>query len=301
MRINPFIRMIYLEQVCLPEDRSVDFYFSVPEKMVDVDFLRDMLQRFDEGTYQSKASGLNSYYPWYIFYQRLCDAFQMSDITIFYGGNGSGKTTLLNIIAQKLGLNRSTLYNRSPLFDDYLKVVDCQLSDVPPLYKGRILTSDDVFDHILCVRKENQYKDYERNSLAKAYYNLPPKRGNTFSKYLKKNHFNPAVRREQSNGETAYDFFVEAVHGETLLLLDEPENSLSAPWQKQLALFLQGAVREFRCQLIISTHSPFLLSIPGAKIYDLDATPITAKPWYRLENVRCYYELFKRYEELFTK
>ena len=40
-------------------------------------------------------------------------------VTILYGGNGSGKTTVLNVIAEKLGLERDTLYNRSNFFEDY--------------------------------------------------------------------------------------------------------------------------------------------------------------------------------------
>lgn len=83
-------------------------------------------------------------------------------------------------------------------------------------------------------------------------------------------------------------------------MLDEPENSLSAQWQMELAQFLQGAIREFNCQLIIATHSPFILSIPGVKIYDLDVTPIQTGKWYDLENMKCYYELFKRHEDNFN-
>jgi hypothetical protein len=37
----------------------------------------------------------------------------------------------------------------------------------------------------------------------------------------------------------------------------------------------------------------------GAKIYDLDSTPVKVKHWYELENVRIYYEFFKENEDLF--
>lgn len=46
--------------------------------------------------------------------------------------------------------------------------------------------------------------------------------------------------------------------------------------------------------LIIATHSPFLLSIGGAKIYDFDADPVVVRRWTQLENVRAYYEFFMR-------
>ena len=35
---------------------------------------------------------------------------------------------------------------------------------------------------------------------------------------------------------------------------------------------------------------PFLLSIPNAKIYDLDSIPVMLKNWYELENMRIYYK-----------
>lgn len=42
---------------------------------------------------------------------------------------------------------------------------------------------------------------------------------------------------EKSNGETAFRYFVDAVKDDTLILFDEPENSLSAQWQIELSLF----------------------------------------------------------------
>jgi len=37
----------------------------------------------------------------------------------------------------------------------------------------------------------------------------------------------------------------------------------------------------------------------GARIYDLDADPVDIKNWWELENVRAYYEFFKKHRELF--
>ena len=63
--------------------------------------------------------------------------------------------------------------------------------------------------------------------------------------------------------------------------------------------FFEDSARFFGCQFIISTHSPFLLAIPGAKIYDLDENPVDMKRWTELENVRTYYDFFKRHEKEF--
>ena len=79
--------------------------------------------------------------------------------------------------------------------------------------------------------------------------------------------------RTYSNGESAYKYFVEQVEEDGLYLLDEPENSLSPKRQLELKQYIEDSARFFNCQFILSTHSPFLLSMRGAKIYDLDADP----------------------------
>ena len=60
--------------------------------------------------------------------------------------------------------------------------------------------------------------------------------------------------------------------------------------------FLEDSARFFGCQFVISTHSPFLLAMRGAKIYDLDEDPVDVKRWTELENVRVYYEFFREHE-----
>ena len=84
-----------------------------------------------------------------------------------------------------------------------------------------------------------------------------------------------------------------------LCLLDEPENSLSPENQKILADFLAESVRYCGNQLVISTHSPFLLALPGAKIIDLDNGSRVAESWTELRNPRVYYDFFRAHEREF--
>jgi len=44
---------------------------------------------------------------------------------------------------------------------------------------------------------------------------------------------------------------------------------------------------------------PFLLSMKGAKIYDMDEETVDVKRWSELKNVRAYYEFFKMHEREF--
>ena len=104
---------------------------------------------------------------------------------------------------------------------------------------------------------------------------------------------------EHSNGESAFIYFSDKIKENALYLLDEPENSLSAARQRELAQFLMESVRFYNCQLVISTHSPFLLAIKGAKIYDLDSVPADICRWTELEAVRTYYDFFREHESQF--
>jgi predicted ATPase len=67
----------------------------------------------------------------------------------------------------------------------------------------------------------------------------------------------------------------------------------------ELMSFLEESARFFGCQFIISTHSPFLLAMRGARMYNLDENPVTIERWTDLENVRAYYDFFKIHEREF--
>ena len=122
-------------------------------------------------------------------------------------------------------------------------------------------------------------------------------RSKTQSKYIRRNLMDNV--REHSNGESAFLYFAEKITENGLYLLDEPENSLSPEKQQELFIFLEDSARFFGCQFIICTHSPFLLSMRNAKIYDLDEEMVDVKRWTELKNVRAYYDFFKQHEREF--
>lgn len=312
--------MIYLKEFRIPKDSWVDCYFSCPCAAGRHGFCPSDLPKNMPRVCEN--SHLNTWYPWNTLSLRGIREFFFEDITILYGGNGSGKTTLLNVIAQSLRLQRLTRYNKSTCFDDYVSVCDYSVANLNAercIQRGRILVSDDVFDAMLKKRKLNEQIDQHREELVQEYFNMPelPRTNlsdpevfkeykriyeatrKTCSKYVKANL--QKNKKEQSNGETAFEFFVESIQDDSLVLLDEPENSLSAKWQMELVKYITGAVRAFRCQFIIATHSPFILSIPEARIYNLDSVPIGVERWYNLENIRSYYQLFKDNEHFFNK
>lgn len=263
-----------------------------------------------------KRTCYDTVYPFLVLSEHRLKMLDFEDVTILYGGNGSGKTTALNVIAEKLGLFRDTLYNRSNFFEDYTRLCSCEtIGKIPEI--SRIITSDDVFDFMLNLRSINEGIDRKREELLEDYleakysrfqmrsmedYDTLKKvvaaRRSTQSKYVR-GRLQDNVR-EHSNGESAFLYFADKIKEGGLYLLDEPENSLSPEKQQELLRFLEDSVRFFHCQFIMATHSPFLLSMRGAKIYDLDEETVDVKRWTELGNVRAYYDFFKKYERDFS-
>lgn len=284
--------------------------FHIPSREED--------ERFFDATnphYQSKnyRTCYNSTYPFVMFRDRMMpDQFRFRDITIFCGDNGSGKSTLLNVISEKLGLRRDTPYNRSDFFDDYTDL--CRYRTVCSLSSdSRIITSDDVFNRVLEIRRLNAGIDDRRQQLLRQYlenrgdgadtslHGLDDferwkevhdarKRSSTSSSYLRSRLVRNA--EERSNGESALSFFVDAIADGGLYLLDEPENSLSPSHQLDLKYFIEDCAKHHNCQFILSTHSPFLLSLQNALIYDIESVPVVTRDFRDLECVKVYRDFF---------
>lgn len=291
--------MLYLKSFTLPTERQEDgFLLSMTEPRM-----------------QMRCYSRTSSYPFKIFPQKALSEITFEPLTIFYGTNGSGKSTLLNIIAEKLQLIRSAPFNNTPFFEDYLRMCS---ADAQPPRDAKIITSDAVFDFMLDMRAINDGVDRKREALFEEYdRNHDPNvhmQLQSLSQYEEFKQFRDAKKstksdytyrrlpeniQNKSNGESAYAYFTEQITQDTLYLLDEPENSLSAAMQRELAQFLLESVRFYHCQLVISTHSPFLLAIKGAKIYNLDAYPAEVCRWTELEAVRTYYDFFREHDRAF--
>lgn len=259
-----------------------------------------------------KRTCYDSFYPFQILSRRGLRTLDFEPVTILYGGNGCGKTTALNVIGETLGLRRDTLYNRSNFFERYTGLCGFEACQPIPEH-SRIITSDDVFDFMLNLRSLNEGIDRKREDMFEEYLEnkyahfqmrsledyeqlkkVVQARSRTQSKYVRANLMDNV--REHSNGESAFLYFSEKVQENGLYLLDEPENSLSPKRQQELLRFLEDSARFFGCQLVIATHSPFLLSMRGARIYDLDEDPVDVKRWTQLGNVRAYFDFFKKHE-----
>ena len=284
--------MLYLSRFSFPDsDQEFDFFLA------------------------QKRTCHDSYYPFQVLSKNGLTHLSFEPVTILYGGNGSGKTTAINVIAETLRLERDTRFNRSAFFDEYTSLCTPEFRQPVPK-NSRIITSDDVFDYMLNLRAINEGIDLRREELFQEYLDdkysdfkyrtledyeqlkrVNKARSKTQSKYVRSRLMdNP---RERSNGESAFFYFTSKIGENGLYLLDEPENSLSPQKQQELLSFLEDSARFFGCQFIIATHSPFLLSMRGAKIYDLDASPVRTGRWTQLPAVRAYYDFFQKHAHAF--
>ena len=109
------------------------------------------------------------------------------------------------------------------------------------------------------------------------------------------------MERGFSNGETALMKLSELLEAPGIYLLDEPENSMSCEFQMKLASIIQYLAKYGKCQFLISTHSPFVLSMENAKIYNLDHNPVDICKWWELDNMKHYFNLFYDAKENFIK
>ena len=294
--------MIYLQSFQMPTKIDEENYFA------------------DPGNLKAQRTCYTTKYPFGLFRYRELPEFYFDDITIFCGNNGSGKSSILNVIAEKLALERTAPFNRSDFFEDYVNMCDYQLDRAIPM-ESRIITSDGVFEKVLDIRRINDGIDSKRSDLIEEYIaeNGPHAGSNRLqglddyerwkrvsdmrnknrsqSRFLKESLMRNI--QERSNGESALSYFVDSIQENALYLLDEPENSLSPQNQLQLKHFIEDSVRNYGCQFVISTHSPFLLSLNGAHIYNIDETPPVERKWTELECVKTYYDFFVEQNDKF--
>lgn len=320
--------MNYIKTIVIPNRERDEDFFSEPDmgKVTGKDAITDEIISYVD--FNVRRTCYTTIYPFGIFRDKSLSPITLSDITLFCGSNGCGKSTLLNVIAEKLKLERMSAYNKTVFMQPFVDMTYVELSasakdDFDPQAMGRIITSDDVFNHMLLSREKNERMDFMRERMFskiseyRKSNNLPREinfdnpesipefnrhydaRSMSQSKYIKK--YLGMDEKLHSNGESGFLYFTDAIQPNGLYLLDEPENSLSVQLQIKLVEYIELMARFYNCQFIIATHSVFMQSIHNAQIYNLDATPVITTKWTELPNVRLYYDFFKKHETEFEQ
>jgi predicted ATPase len=213
-------------------------------------------------------------------------------VTIFVGENGSGKSTLLEAlaIAARAITAGSAEAADDPTLAGVRSLADAlRLSWAARTHRGFYLRAEDFFG--FARRMAMMTAELERGlaEVDAEYAGRPgPAHDLARTPYLRELG---ALRRRygegldsQSHGESFLRFFQERLVPGGTYFLDEPEAPLS-PARQLAFLALLGQIVADGSQVIFATHSPILLSFPGAAIWSFDHDPIRPVAWDELEHV----------------
>jgi predicted ATPase len=192
------------------------------------------LERVERGRYPFTV-------PW------LVDDFAMqfpTPVTFLVGENGTGKSTLLEAIAWAVGFSArggNTERSFTEGADGHALGRALQLAWRQRVSGGFYLRAETFFNFATYLEEV----------------------GSTFELYGGRSP------HEQSHGESFLALFQHRFE-DGLYLLDEPEAALSPQRQLALLRILHQLSAQKIAQFIIATHSPMLLTLPGAHILTLD-------------------------------
>jgi predicted ATPase len=170
-----------------------------------------------------------------------------SNVTFFVGENGSGKSTLLEALAEICGFNpeggnrdhhRAVFAERSPLAQAL------RLTWRPKVTQGFFMRAESFFNFATYLEQVSDLRAYGGKSL-----------------------------HQQSHGESFLALFAHRFE-QGIYLLDEPEAALSPQRQLSFLRILHDLASPGHAQFLIATHSPIILSYPGAVLFDLDGDTI---------------------------
>jgi predicted ATPase len=170
-----------------------------------------------------------------------------SNVTFLVGENGSGKSTLLEAIAECCGFNPEG-GNRDHHYAAFADRSDLaqalRLDWQPKVTEGFFLRAESFFNFANFLETVSDFRAYGGKSLL-----------------------------EQSHGESFLALFKNRFE-QGIHLLDEPEAALSPQRQLSFLKIIHDLERSGHAQFIISTHSPIILSYPGAVLLSLDGDSV---------------------------
>ncbi|MGH3631873.1 MAG: AAA family ATPase [Sciscionella sp.] len=170
--------------------------------------------------------------------------------TFLVGDNGTGKSTLVEALAVAAGFNAE---GGSQSFRFATRASESSLGDHLILRWGVRKPRTGFF-----LRAESFYNvatEIDRLDQASPDPLLPAYGGQSL--------------HERSHGESFLDLVVHRFGPNGLYLLDEPEAALSVRGCLGLVARIAELVGQ-GCQLVVATHSPILLAVPGARILQID-------------------------------
>ncbi len=189
-------------------------------------------------------------------------------VTILVGENGSGKSTLIEALAALAG------YDEAGGGKGYMPVDHSRALD----RSGAALAAHLRASWLPKVTSGWFFKAESFWSVARYLDELP---GPAPPDFLSHSH-----------GEGFLRVFSERCSRQGLYLMDEPESALSPARQLDLLAMLAGVQDSASSQVILATHSPILMAVPGARLlqvsrFGLEPVALEDTRHYRLYRAFC--------------
>jgi predicted ATPase len=194
-------------------------------------------------------------------------------VTVFVGDNGCGKSTLLETLALSVNLpligghiDDHAGFEAAAILKPFLDIEWGRQTN-----KGFFFRAEDFSDFINSVDKERKKIDHYLSDL----------KGQVDESIIRQmsdsqNYRLSSMRREYgedmqafSHGEAYLKIFEARIGKKGIFLLDEPEAALSPLKQLSLLFLIMESVKSGNTQFILATHSPIMMGIPGAAIYEI--------------------------------
>ena len=185
----------------------------------------------------------------------LNSGLDLSPLTVLVGENGSGKSTLVEALAESFGLNAEGGTHNAV---HHTQRTESGLATHLHLIRGAGASRRGVF-----LRAETMHSHL-------AYLSGIDGPG--------RNNF-------QSHGESFIEFFTARAGVQGLWVFDEAESALSFNGCLMLIAQVMDLVRG-GSQVVMSTHSPILAALPGARILELSASGMERRDYEDLDMVR---------------
>lgn len=192
---------------------------------------------------------------------------------IFVGDNGSGKSTLLEsmglacnlpLIGGHIGSHPS--FGAARTLKPYL-----QLEWKREIKKGFFFRAEDFSDFINSIEKEKQKIQADLSELKGVVDDRIIEQMSETANYtlrqIRKDYGDDM--QAYSHGEAYLKIIQTRIGAKGLYLLDEPEAALSPLKQLSLMSFILESIKGGQAQFIMATHSPILMGLPGALLYQI--------------------------------
>jgi len=191
-------------------------------------------------------------FPYNLPFVRGLDLGLDQPVTFFVGENGSGKSTLLEAIADLCnfhvggGGSADLLYTQHETSSELARALRPRFRHRPR--DGFFFRAETLVNFATLLEERERDPDFL---------------GDPYMRYGGK------TLHRRSHGEAFLEVFQHRIR-DGLFLIDEPEAALSPQRQLTLLYLLRDCIERGQAQFIIATHSPILLTFPGAVIVDFD-------------------------------